>query len=128
MSRVPFVITALLTAAGLVGCADGSKQGDDLPPMIVDAYAEDGDPIELEEDRTVVWIAVYDEDMDGLEYVWVTSDWGTVPPELVQRNPEGSQVTLERNPDLHGQELTVQVTDAGGSSIRLDWPLIVKAD
>jgi len=131
MSRAPFVIAALLAAAALIGCADGTKQGDDLPPMIVDSYAEDGERIELEDEVTVVWVTVFDEDMAGLEYVWVTSEWGLVPYELIGDNPEGSQVTLDRDlrqalQTFDGQELTFQVTDSSGNSTRLDWPLFIR--
>ena len=128
MSRAPFLSAALLAVAVLSGCADGVKQGDDLAPMIVDAYAADGESIELEEAYTVIWVSVYDEDLENLTYLWVTSEWGQVPDELVDDTPEGSQVTLEKNPDLHRQDLSLQVTDSSGNSVRLDWPLIVKPD
>ena len=127
MSRAPFLLAALLPAA-LIGCSDGVKQGDDLPPMIVDSYAADGESIELADEYTVIWVSVYDEDLESLQYVWVTSGWGQVPDELIDDTPEGSQITLEKNPDLHRQDLTLQVTDGSGNSVRLDWPLIVKPD
>lgn len=128
MSRTQSLILLTgLSAVALVGCADGTKQADDLPPMIVNSHTPDGENIELEDENTVIWVQVYDEDEASLTYQWVLSDWGEAPDEIVDLTPEGSQITLERNMDLHRQVLTMVVSDAS-SSARMDWELIVKPE
>lgn len=107
----------------LVAC-EGIQQGDNLPPQIVTASAEDGEVIKLDEDLNTIWVQVYDEDPDSLTYTWTLSLWGEINEELVQVNPEGAQVELENDPDLDGQSLTCTVSDGVGSD-RIDWTLSV---
>ena len=107
----------------LVAC-EGVKQGDNLPPQIVTASAEDGTVIKLEGNTNIVWVQVYDEDPESLSYTWTLSLWGEISEDLVQVNPEGAQVELDGDPDLDGQSLTCIVSDGLGSD-RIDWTLSV---
>jgi len=128
MSRTQsLILLTALSSMALVGCADGTKQADDLPPMVVNSHTPDGENIDLEDETTVIWVQVYDEDEANLTYQWVLSDWGEAPDELVDLTPEGSQITLARDLDLHRQTLTMVVSDAT-SSVRMDWLLIVKSE
>ncbi len=104
-----------------------------VPPYLVRTSVPSDTPILVDDDGTVVYIIVGDDDdAEALTFVWAISDEGLVPG--AQTIPDGairraSQIRLYPDDNIDGAELTVIVSDGGSGAdrrIEVSWPIVVE--
>lgn len=101
---------------------------DNVPPVAIEYSATPGDTIQIVGiDGQAVYVVAADEDGDDIGFVWALSADGVIGDATPLNFPsgEGSQVHLDRDPELNGQVLTCYIDDGQSELVVLRWELEV---
>ncbi|MFN7143946.1 MAG: hypothetical protein ACK4YP_09235 [Myxococcota bacterium] len=99
-----------------------------MPPVPIEYSVTPGDTIQIVGiDGQAVYVVAEDEDGDDIGFVWALTLDGVIGDATPLNFPsgEGSQVHLERDPELNGQVLTCYIDDGQSELVVLRWELEV---
>ncbi len=101
-----------------------------MPPVIEFSNPEPNGVLHINSPAgSVAWIAVTDPDPhDTVEYLWTIEGLGPqgTAQAFVNKNYQGSSITLPADANLDGRQLTCTVFDNIGASTRIGWEIAVE--